>query len=426
MRKWYSLIDKIYRIENLKESFKKVKKNKGAPGIDGVTIGKYEEMLDSNIRLLHKELKSNTYKASAVRRVEIEKPEGGIRLLGVPTVKDRIVQQAVVNIIEPIFEETFHSSSYGYRPKRSQHQAVAKAYKIMNLHGYTEVVDMDLSKCFDTLDHRIIIDEIAKQISDGKVLKLIRMFLKSGVIDKDGFNETPLGSPQGGVVSPLLSNIYLNIFDQKMSSKGIQTVRFADDILIFAKDKKKAGDYKAYARKILEKELKLKVNKEKTILTSNVKGVPFLGFIIKDKYIVLNPKRIKRFKDKVRSKTKRGTGRKMEDIIKDLNPILRGWMNYYRIANIKGLTSRLISWIRRRLRMIRMRQWKSYKKLEKEKRRLGIIDGNKKKMDMRRWKNSNTNIVNRVLPNSYFHKENNLIDMSTYKVGSVSNYYFGV
>lgn len=421
MKKWYSLIDKIYRLENLELAFERVKKNNGAPGIDGETVFDFALKLDENIEFLHEKLKTSTYKPSPVKRVEIEKPDGGIRLLGIPTVKDRVVQQATVNIIEPIFDETFHPSSYGYRPKRSQHQAVAKAERFMNKYGLTHVVDMDLSKCFDTLDHEIIIEAVAEKISDSRVLNLIKVFLKSGVLHDGSFSETEVGSPQGGVISPLISNIYLNKFDQKMKNKGIRIVRYADDILIFAKDKKTAGNYRTYATKVLEDELRLTVNKDKTKTTSVYEGVEFLGFVIHEKWIEVNPKRVKRFKDKIRNKTKRNTGRKMEDIIKGLNPLLRGWMNYYRIANIKSLARDLMGWIRRRLRMIKIRQWKTYKAMHKEIRKQGI-KGSSEKMSMRKWKNSNVHIIHILLPNKFF-EDLELIDLTKYDVGLLSNYY---
>lgn len=197
----------------------------------------YNEELEENTKFLHEKLKTNTYEPSPVKRVEIEKPDGGTRKLGIPTVKDRVVQQAIVNVISPIFDETFHPSSYGYRPGKSQHMAVAKAEKFLNTYGLPYVVDMDLSKCFDTLDHDIILRTVSEKISDSKVLQLIAKFLKAGVMKDGAFSDTERGSPQGGVISPLISNIYLNAFDQKMMNKGIRIVRFADDILIFAKDK---------------------------------------------------------------------------------------------------------------------------------------------------------------------------------------------
>lgn len=421
MKKWYSLVDKIYRKENLELAFKRVKRNKGAPGIDGETVSDFADKIELNIEFLHERLKTNSYEPSPVRRVEIEKPDGGIRLLGIPTVKDRVVQQAIVNIIEPIFDITFHPSSYGYRPNHSQHDAVAKAERFMNKYGLEHVVDMDLSKCFDTLDHEIMMGAVSERISDGRVLGLIEKFLKSGVMHSNNFTKTEVGSPQGGVISPLLSNIYLNQFDQKMMSKGVRIVRYADDILIFAKDKKTAGNYKAYATKILEEELKLKVNNKKTKLTNVHEGVEFLGFVIYSKTLSANPKRIKRFKDKVRKITKRNSGRKLEAIIKELNPVIRGWMNYYRVANIENFTKSFMGWLRRRLRMVKMKQWKTYKAMHKEMRKLGI-KGNGLKMAVTKWKNSNVHIIHQILPNQYF-EELGLIDMYKYEVGLLSNYY---
>ncbi len=350
----------------------------------------------------------------------MKKPDGGVRLLGIPTVKDRVVQQAIVNIIEPIFEETFHPSSYGYRPRRSQQQAVAKAERFMNKYGLEHVVDMDLSKCFDTLDHELMMGAVAEKISDGKTLNLIRNFLKSGVMQEGNFSETTVGSPQGGVISPLLSNIYLNKFDQKMMSKGIRIVRFADDILIFARDKQTAGNYEAYAIKILEEELRLKVNQEKTKTTNVYEGVCFLGFQIFRERLGIEPKRLKRFKDKIREITTRNSGKKIEINIEELNRFLRGWMNYYRVADIERLAREQMGWIRRRLRMIKMRQWKTYKPMHKLMKRKGMKP--KEKMEVKKWKNSNTHIIHMLLSNKYF-EELGLIDLCSYKVGLLSNYY---
>jgi len=420
MKKLYSLIDKIYRQENLKKAFMLVKRNNGAPGIDGETVLDFKLNETENLDLLHRQLKTNTYTPQAVRRVEIPKADGGVRYLGVPTVKDRIVQQAIVNIIEPHFDKTFHPSSYGYRRGRSQQQAVAKAEQFMNRYGLTEVVDMDLSRCFDTLNHELIIDSIGELISDGSVLKLIRKFLTAGVLIGNGFEETTEGASQGGVFSPLISNIYLNKFDQRMKGKGIRIVRYADDILIFAKDKQTAGNYKTYATKILEEELKLKVNEKKTHLTNIEQGVAFLGFIIKGEYLLIQPKRLMKFKDKVRQVTRRNAGRRLGDVIKELNQVLRGWINYFRVANIKSLLRGLMQWIRRRLRMIKMKQWKTYKKMHKEMRKKGI-KGSGEKMAVAKWKNSNTHIIHLLLPNKYF-EELGLIDLCRYDVGLLSNY----
>ena len=327
MDKWYSLFDKIYQKENLAEAFKQVKRNHGAPGVDGVTVEKYESELSENLELIQTELKTKTYTPSPVRRVMIDKPDGGKRPLGIPTVKDRVVQQAVVNKMNPIFDDGFHPSSYGYRKGRSQAQAIEKATQFARKYQFRFAVDMDLSKCFDRLDHEFLINEVAKKISDGSVLWLIRTFLKSGALEDGRFIETEEGSPQGGVISPLLSNIYLDVFDQEMKARGIRIVRFADDILIFAVSKAEAGNYKALATMILEKQMKLTVNKEKTHITSLEQGIDFLGVKIRMKYITIQEKRLKRFKDKIRRITKRNSGRPLELVVKELTPVLRGWIN---------------------------------------------------------------------------------------------------
>lgn len=230
MKKWYSLIDKVYSIKNLHEAYKRVRANKGAPGLDGETVEEYGENLEQNLKQLHHELKTGTFQPVPVLRVEITKEDGkSKRKLGIPVVNDRVVQQALLNILQPIFDPHFHPSSYGYRPGRSPQQAVAKAEQFMNKYELPHVVDMDLSKCFDRLDHELILKSINVRVSDGKVLKLIKAFLEAGVMIDGKVEETALGSPQGGVISPLISNCYLDYFDQAMKTLGIRIVRFADD-----------------------------------------------------------------------------------------------------------------------------------------------------------------------------------------------------
>ena len=420
MRKYYSLIDKIYNKNNILDAFKLVKKNKGAPGIDGETVLDFEKLLEDKINEIHCELKSGKYRPSPVKRTYIDKEDGTKRPLGIPTVKDRVVQQAVRNVIEPIFEPDFHPSSYGYRPKRSCQMAVAKAESFTNRWGLKYVVDMDLSKCFDTLNHDMIVDCVNERISDGKVLRLIRAFLESGILEDGAFSETTIGSPQGGVISPLLMNIYMDKFDQKMKSLNIRIVRYADDILIFAKSKREAGRYKEIATKILEQELKLTVNAKKTHITDNNKGISYLGFIIKKKYISIHPKRIKKLKEKIRKLTPRNSGYNVEALVYKLNPVIRGWCNYFRIANCKSIFEDLTKWIRRRLRMKQMKEWKSYKSLHKTLRKMGY-KGTFKKISMTRWRNSLSPLVCMALPNKWFD-EIKLFDMSKVET-AVLHYY---
>ena len=420
MKKWYSLIDKIYRMENLEKAYRKVRANKGKPGIDGVSVEAYGCDLGNNLKQLHHDLKTGTYEPQPVKRVNIPKPDGTIRPLGIPTVRDRIAQQAVLNILQPIYEPGFHPSSYGYRPNRSCQKAVAKAEMFMNKYNMRHVVDMDLSKCFDRLDHELIIQEIARKISDGSVLELIKKFLKSGVMEDGAIEETDLGSPQGGVISPLISNIYLDRFDQEMKRRGIRIVRYADDILVFAYTPRQARKYRDIATEILEKDLKLTVNREKTKLTNDRKGVAYLGFIIRNKAVSIHPENIKKFKDRIRELTPRNHGKNLTTIIKELNPVIRGWANHFRIANCKGIFKELMEWIRRRLRMKKMREWKSWKQLHKELRRRGY-QGEFKKISIYRWRNSNSALVNMALPNKWFD-EIGLVNLTKYNVGIFSHF----
>ncbi|MCK9526444.1 MAG: group II intron reverse transcriptase/maturase [Limnochordia bacterium] len=421
MRKWYSLIDKVYALENLRQAFKHVKSNKGAPGVDEETVEDFALQLEKKLNKIHVELKTDTYEPSPVKRVEIEKDDGSKRPLGIPTVTDRVVQQALRQVIEPIFEPDFHPSSYGYRPNRSCQKAVAKAEQFLRRYGLTHVVDMDLSKCFDTLDHELIIQGVNKKISDGRILKLIRQYLTAGVLADGAIQETEIGSPQGGVISPLLANICLNEFDQKMKAKGIRIVRYADDILVLAKSPRQAKKHQDIASQILEDDLKLTVNRAKTHITSLSKGVSYLGFVIYPKCIVVDPKRVKRFKDKIRRLTPRNHGKNVEQQIAELNRFLRGWVNYFRIANIKNFLKDTMGWIRRRLRMKQMREWKSWKKLHRTLRQKGY-QGEFEKISMFRWRNSASPLLSMALPNIWFEAKG-LIDLTTYEVGIVSRFY---
>ena len=419
--KYYSLIDKVYSLENLRRAYKSVKASNGAPGVDGQTVQAFGENLEAELERLHLELKTKTYRPSPVRRVEIPKPDGRTRPLGVPTVRDRVVQQALLNILQPIFEPDFHPSSYGYRPGRSCHQAVAKAERFMNKYGLRYVVDIDLSKCFDRLDHELILKGVNRKVSDGSVLNLIRSFLEAGVMKDGAYSETDIGSPQGGVISPLLANIYLDHFDQEMRRRNIRIVRYADDILVFARTPRQAERYKQIAYDILEGDLKLVVNKEKTHTTSVYKGVPYLGFVIYPKHVSIQPKKIKAFKDKVRELTPRNHGMNVEAMVKRLNPFLRGWINYFRLANCKTLIQALMGWIRRRLRMKQMREWKTWKALHKALRKRGYT-GDYEKISMRRWRNSASPLISMALPNRWFD-EIGLVNLERYEVGILHQYY---
>ena len=321
----------------LYEAFKQVKKNRGAAGIDGQGVDDFAQNLQYELDTLLLELQEKRYQAQPVKRVEIDKDDGGKRLLGIPTVRDRIVQQCLSNIMTPIFDPYFHPSSYGYRTGRSCHQAISKATLFIRKYNKQHVVDMDLSKCFDMLDHDLIIKSVRKRITDGSILSLIDMFLKSGVMIGSYWQESELGSPQGGVISPLLSNIYLDEFDQSMMQRKHRIVRYADDILIFCTSKSGADNALKVARHILEVTLKLKVNERKTHIAHSDEGIKFLGVIIGSSYTRIQEKKLNALKVKVKQITKRNGGCNLAMMLNKLNPVLRGFVNYFKIANISTI-----------------------------------------------------------------------------------------
>ncbi|MBE9581761.1 MAG: group II intron reverse transcriptase/maturase [Proteobacteria bacterium] len=400
-RIWYSLYDKLLDYQFLKDAFRKVKSANGAPGIDGQSCKDFAFVLDKEILSLLKELSEKTYSPRPVKRVEIPKPDGGIRNIGIPTVRDRVVQQALKNILEPIFNPWFHPSNYGYRPNMGAHNAIAKATAFMRTYGLNWVVDMDLSKCFDTLDHDLIIHAVRARVADGSILRLIRMFLESGVMLSGKLEPTFVGSPQGGVISPLLANIYLDNFDQFMKSRGHRIVRYADDIVIFKASKSGADNALKTASDHLEKQLKLTVNQKKTHITSLSRGVSYLGVVIGPQCIRIQSKRLRTFKKKVKACTQRNVPVNMKKILKDLNPLLRGFANYFKVANCTKVFGGLMAWVRRRLRAIQMSLWKKPRKLHRRLRQMGY-KGEFKCIKMASWRNAACQYSHWAMSNLWF------------------------
>lgn len=398
---WHSLYGRLLHKGALIGAFMKVKSANGAPGVDGQSLKDFACQLDRNINDLLNELMGKRYQPSPVKRVEIDKPDGGIRKIGIPTVRDRVVQQALKHILEPIFDPDFHPSSYGYRPNRSAHDAIAKATMFMRTYHLKHVVDMDLSKCFDTLDHDLILQAVREKVADRSILNLIRMFLTSGVLNAGVLEPTTVGSPQGGVISPLLANIYLDKFDQYMKSRGHRITRYADDIVIFKASRRGAANAREVATDYLEKQLKLTVNQKKTHITSLWKGVPYLGVVICTSYTKVKPDRKEAFKEKVRKCTRRNVPVNLQKVINDLNPILRGFANYFKVANCKGWFKEMTGWIRRRLRAIQMRLWKKPRKLHRKLRQLGYI-GEFDYIRMGSWRNASCPLSHWAMPNKWF------------------------
>lgn len=412
MKVYYSLYSRMLDINALYSGFKKVWKAKGAAGIDGQSLSDYAEDLDNNLKQLQHELQTKRYQAQPVKRVEIPKDDGGVRLLGIPAVRDRIVQQTLLNILQPIFDPDFHPSSYGYRPKRSCHDAISKATLFIRQHDRRWVVDMDLSKCFDRLDHDLIIEGVKRRVTDGSILNLLRQFLCSGVMVGKHWEASEVGSPQGGVISPLLANIYLDGFDQAMKRRNHRIVRYADDILILCCSEAAAENALKSATQILEKDLKLTVNRDKTHIADSDDGVKFLGVEIGSRYTRIQEKKLKGFKQKVKQLTKRNGGQNLTGIISQLNPVVRGFANYFSIANGSRQFKALAGWIRRRLRAIQLKLWKKPTRLHRRLRQLNY-HGSCKFIEMNSWRNSASPLASYAMPNQWFD------ELGLYPIGNV-------
>lgn len=401
-----NLLERILERDNLNRAYLKVKKNGGSAGIDGMTVEEMLPYLKENREELVEAIRSGRYKPKAVRRVEIPKPDGGKRMLGVPTVIDRMIQQAIVQVLQPMYEPLFSESSYGFRPKRSAQQAMKQALEYYN-EGYTQVVDLDLAKYFDTVNHEILIGMLREQIKDERVISLIRKYLKSGVMINGLISPTREGTPQGGNLSPLLSNIYLTAFDKLLESRGHKFVRYADDCNIYVKSRRAAERVMNNCVKFLEGKLKLKVNREKSQTGSPLK-LKFLGFSMykTGKKIGIRPhsKSIKRFKEKIRELTSRKQARPIGSILQRLKRYVTGWLGYYAIADMESRVKSLNEWIRRRIRQIFWKQWKKIKTKHDNLVRLGIGNENAWKWANSRkgyWRISGSQILAMSLTNEY-------------------------
>lgn len=371
------LLEAILDRDNLNKAYKRVKRNHGAAGVDGMAVEEALPWLKEHKGELLQTIREGRYMPNPVRRKEIPKPDGGVRKLGIPTVVDRIIQQAIAQKLQNIWEPLFSDSSYGYRPKRRAQQAIQQAKKYAE-QGYRYVVSVDLSKYFDTLNHEVLMNLLHRQIRDGRVLRLIKKHLKSGVLENGIVCETEEGSPQGGPLSPMLANIYLNEFDWEMESRKVRMVRYADDIVVFARSKRAAERLLESSRRYLEGRLKLRMNREKSKVTSIVaqKKFKFLGFCLgkngKGIYIRVHEKSLKKAKEKLKLLTKRSRGRNVRAVMQEVKVFIRGWLGYFRVADMKRTMQRWDEWLRCRIRMYIWKQWKRPKTKVANLRKLGI------------------------------------------------------
>lgn len=414
--KHQKLLEQILTRENMNLAYERVIGNKGSAGIDKMGVDELLPYLKEKGAELIEQLKTGRYKPQAVRRVEIPKPDGGVRNLGIPTVVDRMIQQSISQVLAPIFEEYFSESSYGFRPQKNAHQAIIKAKEYIE-RGRKYVVDIDLEKFFDKVNHDKLMYLLSKKIGDKRVLKLIRQYLTSGIMIGGLYSKTEEGTPQGGPLSPMLSNVMLDELDKELEKRGHKFCRYADDCNIYVKSERSARRVMESVSKYIEGELKLKVNEKKSEVGSP-KERKFLGFSFyqkrKEVGIRIHPKSLMRIKEKVRRLTSRSNGMSMVDRIKKLSSLIGGWVGYYRLADIKSHCKNLDEWMRRRLRMCYWKNWKKIGTKHDNLVKLGIAKGKAWEFANTRksyWRIAKSPILATSLTNQHF-KELNLLTFS--------------
>lgn len=399
-------MEQICEPANMNQAYRKVKANKGASGVDEITVDGVLTYVREHKEELIKSLLDGSYKPNLVRGVQIPKPDGSKRQLGIPTVLDRVIQQSILQILEPIFEPMFSDSSYGFRPKRSALMALNNAKEYVQ-DGYVYVVDMDLEKFFDRVNHDILMSRLARHISDKRLLKIIRRYLEAGLL-QNGIKVTrDLGMPQGGNLSPLLSNIMLDELDKELESRGHRFCRYADDCNIYVKSYQAGARVLESMTNFLSTRLKLTVNKTKSAVAL-AKERKFLGYSFRnDGGLRVAPQSLEKFKKKIRELTKRNRGRKLASIILELNRYLNGWISYFRLSASISVFSKLDSWIRRKLRCYRLKQRKRTYSIYKYMVELGVSVQNAWKLAMSSkgwWRLSLNPVINQAMSNSWFDK----------------------
>lgn len=406
----YELLEKIISNDNLNEAFKRVKKNQGSHGVDKMSVDGLLTYLKENGNQLKQSIREGSYKPCPVRRVEIPKANGKKRPLGIPTVVDRVIQQAIAQVLSPIFEKTFSDNSYGFRANRSANQAILKCKEYMD-NGYRWAVDIDLEKYFDTVNHDKLIGLIFKEVKDIRVIGLIRKYLNAGVMISGITKTTIEGVPQGGNLSPLLSNIMLNELDKELEKRGLNFCRYADDCNIYVRSKKAAVRVMENITKFIENDLKLKVNREKSKVDRPWK-LKYLGYTFYTKKggmgMRVHPNSIKKLKDKLKSITSRSNAMSMELRAVKLRQVIIGWIEYFKLADMKQILKTLDEWLRRRIRLCYWKQWKKIKTRHDNLVRLGKDNTKAWELANTRkgyWRISNSPILKTTLTNQYLKKQ---------------------
>ena len=400
------LLEDVLERNNMLEAMYRVIRNKGSYGIDGMKTDELREHVKKTWATVKTKLLEGKYNPSPVRRVEVPKPDGGVRLLGIPTVQDRMIQQAIAQVLSKLYEPIFSESSFGFRPNRGAKNAIKQSETYIN-QGYKWVIDMDLEKFFDKVNHNILMGKLEKKIKDKRLLKLIRKYLESGVLINGIKVSSEEGTPQGGPLSPLLANIMLDDVDKELEKRGHKFCRYADDCNIYVKSKRAGLRVMDSITRIIENELKLKVNKDKSAvdIVSKRKFLGFSFYFVKGvAKIRIHEKSIKRFKEKVKSITNRNRGISMDLRLLKLNDSIKGWINYFGIANAKRKLLELDKWIRRRLRACIWKQWKKIRTRYRNLVKLGIDNWKAWEYANTRkghWKISGSPILSKSLHNKY-------------------------
>ena len=400
------MMEQICTKVNLNQAYRKVKANKGAPGVDRITVDAAYDYIQKHKEELIPALLNGSYQPNLVRGVQIPKPDGSKRQLGIPTVIDRIVQQAILQVLEPIFEPRFSDSSYGFRPKRSAQMALSKAKEYVNA-GAVYVVDMDLEKFFDRVNHDILMDRLSRYIGDKRLLRIIRRYLEAGLLQDGIYSKRELGMPQGGNLSPLLSNIMLDELDKELEKRGHKFCRYADDCNIYVKSLKAGSRVLSSVTKFLAEKLKLKVNETKSAVALAHER-KFLGYSFRrDGKLRAAPQSLEKFKKRVRELTSRNQGKSLEEVIVKLNQYLNGWFGYFRLSESSSVFRNFDSWIRRQLRCYRLKQCKRAKPIAKYLMSLGVSEQNAWKLGGSSkgwWRLSRTPNINQAMPNKWFRE----------------------
>jgi len=414
------LMEEICERENLKRALKRVRANKGSPGVDGMTVEELRGYLKEHWPAIREQLLRGAYRPQAVKRVEIPKPGGGKRKLGIPTALDRFIQQAVMQVLQGRWDRTFSDHSYGFRPGRTAHQAVARAQGYV-AEGNGVVVDIDLEKFFDRVNHDVLMSRVARRITDKRLLKLIRAYLTAGIMENGLVSPSDEGTPQGGPLSPLLSNLLLDDLDKELERRGHRFVRYADDCNIYVKSERAGGRVMESVERYLTRKLRLRVNREKSAVGSP-RDRKFLGFSFwgdREPRRKVSTKSLKQFKKRVREITGRTRGIKLERMIEELSGYLRGWIGYYGYSQMPTDLRDLDSWIRRRLRSMMWKQWQRSNARYQQLRKRGVsqtLAHGITCLTVGTWRASLSRAMSIAFPISYF-RSLGLPELTAYQKG---------